>query len=108
MADDRTSTAVNGRAAVVDLIYLGFTLQLLLPGDRKSTRLNSSHSQISNAVFCLRTKPTSASGRIFGQRIPPAAGPDAGDRRATPIRSIETPPSPAPARRVRGGRTIVG
>src|SRR5256886_4554291 len=56
MADDRTSTAVNGRAAVVDLIYLGFTLQLLLPGDRKSTRLNSSHSQISNAVFCLKTK----------------------------------------------------
>src|SRR2546430_3617378 len=24
------------------------------PGDRKSTRLNSSHSQISYAVFCLR------------------------------------------------------
>src|SRR2546430_13587579 len=24
-----------------------------LPGDRKSTRLNSSHSQISYAVFCL-------------------------------------------------------
>src|SRR5215467_9811133 len=32
MADDRTSTAVNGRAAVVVLIYLGFTLQLLLAG----------------------------------------------------------------------------
>src|SRR2546430_11337837 len=25
-------------------------------GDRKSTRLNSSHSQNSNAVFCLKTK----------------------------------------------------
>src|SRR2546430_3677943 len=25
-------------------------------GDRKSTRLNSSHSQISYAVFCLKTK----------------------------------------------------
>src|SRR2546430_4372461 len=25
--------------------------------DRKSTRLNSSHSQISYAVFCLKTKP---------------------------------------------------
>src|SRR2546430_10527140 len=25
-------------------------------GDRKSTRLNSSHSQISYAVFCLQTK----------------------------------------------------
>src|SRR2546430_12569614 len=26
------------------------------PPDRKSTRLNSSHSQISYAVFCLKTK----------------------------------------------------
>src|SRR2546430_12230522 len=26
--------------------------------DRKSTRLNSSHSQISYAVFCLKTKKT--------------------------------------------------
>src|SRR2546430_10612042 len=29
--------------------------------DRKSTRLNSSHSQISYAVFCLKKKKTSAS-----------------------------------------------
>src|SRR2546430_8746678 len=29
-----------------------------LPGDRKSTRLNSSHSQISYAVFCLKKKNT--------------------------------------------------
>src|SRR2546430_4882455 len=28
----------------------------LLPRDRKSTRLNSSHSQISYAVFCLKKK----------------------------------------------------
>src|SRR2546430_7395040 len=27
-----------------------------LPADRKSTRLNSSHSQISYAVFCLKKK----------------------------------------------------
>src|SRR2546430_7341497 len=32
-------------------------LQLGL-GDRKSTRLNSSHSQISYAVFCLKKKKT--------------------------------------------------
>src|SRR5688572_32108998 len=31
--------------------HLGFD-----PGDRKSTRLNSSHSQISYAVFCLKKK----------------------------------------------------
>src|SRR2546427_7007476 len=28
----------------------------LINGDRKSTRLNSSHSQISYAVFCLKKK----------------------------------------------------
>src|SRR5688572_31905133 len=37
----RESTASDGRA-----------------GDRKSTRLNSSHSQISYAVFCLKKKIT--------------------------------------------------
>src|SRR2546430_12557360 len=30
------------------------------PRDRKSTRLNSSHSQISYAVFCLKKKKTAA------------------------------------------------
>src|SRR3989440_6849595 len=30
-----------------------------LQGDRKSTRLNSSHDQISYAVFCLKKKRTS-------------------------------------------------
>src|SRR2546430_11192383 len=29
---------------------------VFMPGDRKSTRLNSSHSQISYAVFCLKKK----------------------------------------------------
>src|SRR2546421_6571530 len=32
--------------------------QQLLTGDRKSTRLNSSHDQISYAVFCLKKKKT--------------------------------------------------
>src|SRR2546421_2952418 len=31
-------------------------LRLLVEGDRKSTRLNSSHDQISYAVFCLKKK----------------------------------------------------
>src|SRR5256886_12785321 len=31
-----------------------------LPEDRKSTRLNSSHSQISYAVFCLKKKKLAA------------------------------------------------
>src|SRR3989475_5976148 len=31
-------------------------LAMTVSGDRKSTRLNSSHSQISYAVFCLKKK----------------------------------------------------
>src|SRR2546430_3392831 len=34
----------------------GGFLELQLAQDRKSTRLNSSHSQISYAVFCLKKK----------------------------------------------------
>src|SRR5438270_7235183 len=34
--------------------------QRTYPADRKSTRLNSSHSQISYAVFCLKKKKTSS------------------------------------------------
>src|SRR2546430_7278018 len=35
-------------------------------GDRKSTRLNSSHSQISYAVFCLKKKNYGGSGKDSG------------------------------------------
>src|SRR5688572_32303434 len=34
-------------------------------GDRKSTRLNSSHSQISYAVFCLKKKKHEKSGTLI-------------------------------------------
>src|SRR5205085_4186087 len=37
-----------------DMVVLPYKDRLLL--DRKSTRLNSSHSQISYAVFCLKKK----------------------------------------------------
>src|SRR2546430_3552802 len=37
--------------------------QLTAEGDRKSTRLNSSHSQISYAVFCLKKKKNKKSDR---------------------------------------------
>src|SRR5688572_31551878 len=42
-----------------------------IPQDRKSTRLNSSHSQISYAVFCLKKKKTNntTKHRIFTQLI---------------------------------------
>src|SRR2546430_5755332 len=40
------------------MIHLGITrgIAVIDRGDRKSTRLNSSHSQISYAVFCLKKK----------------------------------------------------
>src|SRR2546430_5169874 len=37
-------------------------------GDRKSTRLNSSHSQISYAVFCLKKKKQSTRAIIITDR----------------------------------------
>src|SRR2546427_3481966 len=39
-----------------ELMVLGELGQAAAEGDRKSTRLNSSHSQISYAVFCLKKK----------------------------------------------------
>src|SRR3712207_8938555 len=41
--DDQTTTGLYG----------GFTALVYLTPDRKSTRLNSSHANISYAVFCL-------------------------------------------------------
>src|SRR3712207_6377789 len=43
---------VQYRGAIVPLVRL----ERLLGGDRKSTRLNSSHANISYAVFCLKKK----------------------------------------------------
>src|SRR2546427_6278867 len=39
-----------------------------VPPDRKSTRLNSSHSQISYAVFCLKKKKTQRRVRCASMR----------------------------------------
>src|SRR5205085_11296724 len=38
--------------------------------DRKSTRLNSSHSQISYAVFCLKKKKTKTTIQYYTRRLP--------------------------------------
>src|SRR5688572_31729006 len=46
---------VKGTKLNVDLRQLGYDITAFV-GDRKSTRLNSSHSQISYAVFCLKKK----------------------------------------------------
>src|SRR5690242_5091109 len=63
----RTAGAADGSApiAVTDVVELGPRDRLasgigeydrVLGGDRKSTRLNSSHMSISYAVFCLKKK----------------------------------------------------
>src|SRR5688572_31232638 len=45
--------------------FLGCTIiASAVPEDRKSTRLNSSHSQISYAVFCLKKKKSNNHTRI--------------------------------------------
>src|SRR2546430_13638765 len=41
---------------------IGITIAII---DRKSTRLNSSHSQISYAVFCLKKKTQTSSSSIY-------------------------------------------
>src|SRR5256886_8204588 len=43
--------------------YLGVVVIGTAQGDRKSTRLNSSHSQISYAVFCLKKKKIKQANR---------------------------------------------
>src|SRR5688572_31003341 len=45
-----------GGVDIADEIDLGFIDMAVGKIDRKSTRLNSSHSQISYAVFCLKKK----------------------------------------------------
>src|SRR2546430_14666026 len=44
------------RAVRIDTVRVEGRLALRVETDRKSTRLNSSHSQISYAVFCLKKK----------------------------------------------------
>src|SRR2546430_4623811 len=53
----RASDLVLFASVVLDSVALGLEgARLFLNRDRKSTRLNSSHSQISYAVFCLKKK----------------------------------------------------
>src|SRR2546427_3592697 len=48
----------GGQLAPLEVPVLGSRLRRVHSRDRKSTRLNSSHSQISYAVFCLKKKKT--------------------------------------------------
>src|SRR2546422_7680296 len=62
-ADITRTFPVNGRFSVAQRTVYEVVLRAQLagleaarPGDRKSTRLNSSHGYISYAVFCLKKK----------------------------------------------------
>src|SRR5688572_32159384 len=68
-ADHKLSLAMNGEMALQVAARTPPDLVLCVPRpDRKSTRLNSSHSQISYAVFCLKKKtcPLQRLGRRVG------------------------------------------
>src|SRR3712207_7744266 len=55
---------------VVDPLHHTSFPDWLVDGDRKSTRLNSSHANISYAVFCLKKKnSTGASKRYINNRM---------------------------------------
>src|SRR2546427_5215084 len=57
----RDDVVVNGNSDLRSILgrkvaFFEIPFDDALDGDRKSTRLNSSHSQISYAVFCLKKK----------------------------------------------------
>src|SRR5215218_2656542 len=56
LSDDSTEDAVHELSRLVRGIALGESDGLVDREDRKSTRLNSSHTVISYAVFCLKKK----------------------------------------------------
>src|SRR5256886_16009744 len=55
-----TGVGIPQITAIVDAVTGAGDVPVIADGgiDRKSTRLNSSHSQISYAVFCLKKKKT--------------------------------------------------
>src|SRR5690625_6000676 len=55
-AEEWTVCAAPGSQVGQFITVLGHFFLTLLHGDRKSTRLNSSHVAISYAVFCLKKK----------------------------------------------------
>src|SRR5258707_4704138 len=54
-----------GAVALAVTLFGGFLVLGLFGLDRKSTRLNSSHANISYAVFCLKKKHTAAWSAIY-------------------------------------------
>src|SRR2546427_5673996 len=57
--------ACAGVAVGVDRLLMAMNRTPRIAEDRKSTRLNSSHSQISYAVFCLKKKKKKRTMSIY-------------------------------------------
>src|SRR2546430_2870930 len=74
--DDRLTAALKG-AGEIGFTIVSITVSLI---DRKSTRLNSSHSQISYAVFCLKKKTKSSPAAHPRQPVAPGPDTDRGSR----------------------------
>src|SRR5688572_32510099 len=55
-AADLQAGVANATEVAGEVLAIGLVNLQTGDGDRKSTRLNSSHSQISYAVFCLKKK----------------------------------------------------
>src|SRR2546430_5770593 len=63
--EEEVDAAVKDLLTALEPIMIVF-LGLVVGGvDRKSTRLNSSHSQISYAVFCLKKKKNNSKPRLL-------------------------------------------
>src|SRR5688572_31861561 len=71
------STAEPGFRLSVSTYGLHDPGEMKRVGDRKSTRLNSSHSQISYAVFCLKKKKGDDLRGIYEGAAEPSHGVDA-------------------------------
>src|SRR2546428_3618668 len=66
--DHRVAEALHRRFVLDDIAQRPHVVRVAGEADRKSTRLNSSHDQMSYAVFCLKKK-SEITGRGFAGRI---------------------------------------
>src|SRR3712207_7257753 len=72
-AHDLAGARLGQAGRPLDRVGRGDGADLLAhPGDRKSTRLNSSHANISYAVFCLKKKNKSVDHIVYAAvKFPP-------------------------------------
>src|SRR2546427_3797933 len=73
VTEKREVVALDVAGGRLDTVATAVEQAALGPEDRKSTRLNSSHSQISYAVFCLKkkTKTSPPKNQSFRRQVSP-------------------------------------